>query len=188
MAEKSLDLTNYTKIKTIDHLSKIYRHITNGMLVAIPLIGIVVYVFALRSLLSTAQIPWYIQLAIGVIVYPLNCVLHELLHGYTYLLFNPGAKVTYRFGVLGSATHIEGGYVTKWPFLWFVLAPMTVLSLVYLLLAVCVPSCFAVLYFTAVIQFTSGSNDMLLAFPQFGLKKSDVLIDGENGFEVYRIQ
>lgn len=188
MEKASLDLTCYEKIKTIDHLSKIYRRITNGMLLAIPFAGIAAYVFALRPLLSAAQIQWYLQLAVGVVLYPLNCVLHELLHGYTYLLFNPGAKVTYRFGVLGSATHIEGGYLRKWPFLWFVLAPMTVLSLVYLLLAVCCPACFAVFYFTAVIQFTSGSNDMLLAFPQLGLKKSDVLIDGEHGFEVYRLK
>lgn len=181
-----MNLTSYTKIKTIDHFSKLYRRVTNSMLLAIPLAGIALYVFALRPMLSTPQIQWYVQLTVGVILYPLNCVLHELLHGYTYRFFNPGAKVTYRFGVFGSATHIEGGYVRKWPFLWFVLAPMTVLSLVYLLVAVGVPSCFAVFYFTAVIQFTSGSNDLLLALPQFGLKKSDVLIDGENGFEVYR--
>lgn len=40
MAEKRLNLTNYTKIKTIDHLSKIYRRITNGMLLAFPQFGL----------------------------------------------------------------------------------------------------------------------------------------------------
>lgn len=182
------DLENYAKIKTIDHLSKIYRRKTNFMLLAIPLAGIAVYVLVLRRLLPGGQSPWYLQLAVGVVLYPPNCVLHELLHGCTYRLFCPEAKVKYRFGVLGSSTHIDGGYLRKWPFLWFVLAPMTVLSLVYLLLAIGFPSYFAVFYFTSVIQFTSGSNDMLLAFPQFGLKSSDILIDSDNGVEVYRVK
>lgn len=116
MAYKMPDLENYAKIKTIDHLSKIYRRKTNFMLLAIPLAGIAVYVLVLRRLLPGGQSPWYLQLAVGVVLYPPNCVLHELLHGCTYRLFCPEAKVKYRFGVLGSSTHIDGGYLRKWPF------------------------------------------------------------------------
>mgnify|MGYP004562482981 CR=1 FL=1 len=184
--EKGIDLTGYHQIGEIRNLRGTMARISNAMVLAVPIIGILLYAFVLHRSYDGLQHPWYVQLLIIVLLYPFNCVLHELLHGGVFKLFCPAGTVKFKWGLLGSVTSTAGS-LYKWPFILMVLTPVLVLTIGYGCLAAFVPTCFAAFYVTALFGLASGSNDLLLAVPViFRYRPGDVIADGDHTFLVYR--
>jgi len=157
------------------------------LLIGIPLLGIFLYFFVIRSYYVHIMIAWYYQLIIGIILYVINCVVHELIHGAFYKLFNPDKKVTYKFNFLGSSTSMEKAEFSKAEFIIVLLAPMLFLTIIYLALAFLIPECFGVFFITSFIGLASGNNDLLVAVKSMCMaKRKDIIIDGGKYFEIYR--
>ncbi len=174
-----IDLREYEKIGELSNHSKFMKKLTNSLLLGIPVVGIAFYIFVFRKYDTGIQLAWYFQLIMAVVVYPLNCVVHEWIHGTVFKLFCPDGTVSYKWGVLGSATTMTGR-LTIWQFVIDLLSPMTFLFLFYGLLAIFIPQFFGAFYFTAIIGLTSGSNDSLFA-GRIILKyrRNDVIEDGK---------
>ena len=182
-----LEKEKYIKVNEI-RVNKTSEFIVQiSLLVGIPLLGILLYFLVIRPYYIDRMIAWYYQLIIGIIIYVLNCVVHELIHGLFYKLFNPDKKVTFKFAIFGSATSMEKAEFSKIEFIIVLLAPMLFLTIFYLVLAFLIPKCFGVFFITSFIGFASGNNDLLVALKSMRMaKRKDIIIDGGKYFEVYR--
>lgn len=174
-----IDLEEYEKIGELSNHSKSMKRMTKSLLVGIPAAGTALYIFVFRRYYIDIQLAWYFQLIMAAVIYPLNCAVHEWIHGTVFKLFCPDGTVSHQWGVLGSATSMQGR-LTIWQFVIDLLSPMVFLFLSYGLLAVFIPRFFAAFYFTAVIGLASGSNDSLFAWRIISTyRRNDVIEDGD---------